>query len=72
MINWSIFSDKIRYVDSCMNRTPRLTIRPLEEKKHSKLFSTLEVKEDHIPDIIFDENRIKETYFDKFLMKVQA
>ena len=34
MINWSIFSDKIRYVDSSMNETPKLTIRPLEEKKH--------------------------------------
>ena len=34
MINWSIFSNKIRYIDSCMNETPRLTIRPLEEKKH--------------------------------------
>ena len=66
MINWSIFSDKIRYVDSCMNMMPRLTIRPLEEKKHRKLFSTLEVKEDQIPDIIFDEDRIKEIYFDKY------
>ena len=43
MINWSIFSNKIRYVDSCMNVTPRLTIRPLEEKKHRRLFSTLEI-----------------------------
>ena len=34
MINWSIFSDKIRYVDSSMNETPKLTIKPLEEKKH--------------------------------------
>ena len=66
MISWSIFSDKFRYVDSCMNMTPRLTIKQLEEKKHRKLFSTLEVKEDQIPDIIFDENRIKETYFDKY------
>ena len=32
MINWSVFSDKIRYVDSCMNMMPRLTIRPLEER----------------------------------------
>ena len=44
MINWSIFSNKIRYVDSCMNVTPRLTIRPLQEKKHRRLFSTLEIK----------------------------
>ena len=28
MINWSIFSDKLRYVDSSMNETPKLTIRP--------------------------------------------
>ena len=32
MINWSIFSNKIKYVDSCMNITPRLTIKPLEER----------------------------------------
>ena len=49
-----------------MNITPSLTIKPLEEKKHRKLFSTLEVKEYQIPDIIFDENRIKETYFDQY------
>ena len=34
MINWSIFSDKLRYVDSSVNETPNLTIRPLEENKH--------------------------------------
>ena len=49
-----------------MNITPSLTIKPLEEKKHRKLFSTLEVKENQIPDIIFDENRIREAYFDKY------
>ena len=66
MINWSIFRYKIRYVDSCVNITPSLTIRPLEEKKHKKLFNTLEVKEDQIPNIIFDEDRIKEPYFDRY------
>ena len=34
MINCSIFSDKIRYIDSSTNETPKLTIRPLEENKH--------------------------------------
>ena len=34
MINWSIFSDKLRYVDSSINEMPKLTIRPLEENKH--------------------------------------
>ena len=43
MINWSIFSNKIRYVNPCKNETSKLTIRLLEEKKHKKLFSTLEI-----------------------------
>ena len=34
MINWSIFSDKLRYVDSSINDTSKLIIRPLEQKKH--------------------------------------
>ena len=66
MINWSIFSDKIRYIDSCMNVTPRLTIRPLEEGKHRRLFSTLEIEEDQIPEMIFEENKVKEAYFDRY------
>ena len=41
-------------------------VRPLEEKKQRKLFSTLKVEEDQIPDIIFDENKVKETYFDRY------
>ena len=34
MINWSIFSDKLRYIDSSINEALKLTIRPLEENKH--------------------------------------
>ena len=34
MINWSTFSDKLRYVDSSINDTPKLIIRPLEENRH--------------------------------------
>ena len=66
MINWSIFSDKIRYIDSCTNVTPNLTIRPLEEKKHRRLFSTLEIQEDQILEMIFEENKVKEAYSDRY------
>ena len=65
MINWSIFSDKIRYVDTSMNGTPKLIIRPLEEKKKRRLFNALEMQECKIPEMIFEENRLKETYFDR-------
>ena len=34
MINWSIFSDKLRYIDSSINEMPKLIIKPLEENKH--------------------------------------
>ena len=66
MINWSIFSDKLSYVDSSMNETPKLTIRPLEENKHRQLFNALEIQEDQILEMIFEENKVKETYFDKY------
>ena len=66
MINWSILSDKIRCVDSSMNETPKLTIRPIEEKKHRRLFNTLEIQEDQIREVIFEENKVKEAYFDRY------
>ena len=66
MINWLIFSDRIRYVDSSMNETPKLTIRPLEEKKHRRLFNTLEIQEDQIPEMIFEEEKVKDAYFDRY------
>ena len=34
IINWSIFSDKLRYVDSSINESLKLTIGPLEENIH--------------------------------------
>ena len=66
MINWSIFSDKLKYVDSSINETPKLIIRPLEENKHRRLFNSLEIQENQAPDMIFEENKVKETYFDKY------
>ena len=43
-----------------------LTIRPLEDKKHKRLYSSLKADEDLMPDIIFDEDRIRNTYLDKY------
>ena len=41
MISWSIFSDKIKYVNSYMSMSPSLTIRPLEDRKYKRLYSSL-------------------------------
>ena len=66
MIKWPIFSDKITYMNSSANMNPSLTIRPLEHKKHKRLYSNLKADEELIPDIIFDEDRIKNTHLDKY------
>ena len=66
MINWSIFSDKLRYVDSSINGMSKLIIRPLEENKHRQLFNALEIQENQTPDMIFEENKVNETYLDMY------
>ena len=66
MINWSIFNDKIKYVNSHVSMNPSLTIRPLEDRKHKRLYSSLEMNEDLTPDMIFDEDRIRDIYLDKY------
>ena len=49
-----------------MKETPKLTIRPLEEKKHRRLFNTLEIQEGQMLEMIFEENKVKEAYFDRY------
>ena len=66
MINWSVFSDKIKYLNSYVSMNPGLTIRPLEDRKHKRLYSSLEMNEDLIPDMIFDEDRIRDIYLDRY------
>ena len=66
MINWLIFSDKINYVNSYVSMSSSLTIRPLEDRKHKRLYSSLKANEDLIPYMIFDEDRIKDTYLDRY------
>ena len=40
MINWSIFSDLIKYVygSSCSDVIPSLTVKPLDDRKHKRLW----------------------------------
>ena len=68
MSNWSILSDRIKYVDGsfCSSMTPSLTIRLLDDKRHERLYNSLKTDEALIPDIIFDGDRIRDTYLDKY------
>ena len=68
MINWSIFSDLIKYVDgsSYSDAIPSLTMRPLDDRKHKRLYNSLKIDENLTADIIFEEDRIRHAYFDKY------
>ena len=66
MINWSVFSDKIKYINSYVGMNLSLTIRLLEDRKHKRLYSSLKTDEDLLPDMIFDEDRIRDTYLDRY------
>ena len=46
--------------------SPSLTIKPLEDIKHKRLYSSLKTDEDLIPDMIFDEDRIRDTYLNRY------
>ena len=45
---------------------PSLTIRPLEDRKHKGLYSSLETNEDWITDMIFDEVKIRDIYLNRY------
>ena len=68
MINWSIFSDLIRYEDgnSYSDAIPIITVRPLDDRKHKKLYNSLKIDENFTVDIIFEEDRIRDAYFGKY------
>ena len=68
MINWSILSNLIKYVDrsSCSDIIPSLTVRPLDYRKQRRLYNSWKTDEDLTFDIIFEEDRVKDIYFEKY------
>ena len=68
MINWSIFSDLIKYVDggSCSDAISSLTVKPLDDRKHKRLYNSLKIGENMTADIIFEEDRVRDVNLDKY------
>ena len=53
MTNLSIFSNRIIYLDgSSCSVTPSLTKKPLDDKKHKRLYNNFKTEEELLPDII--------------------
>ena len=68
MINWSILSDLIKYIDrsSCSDMIPSLTVNPLDYRKHKRLYNSLKTDKDLTSDVIFEGDKAKDVYFDKY------
>ena len=68
MINWSILSDLIKYIDgsSCSDMNLSLTVRPLYYRKHKRLYNSLKTDKDLTSDVIFEGDKVRDVYFDKY------
>ena len=61
MINWSILSDLIKYIDgsSCSDMIPNLTVKPLDYRQHRSLYNSLKTDKDLTSDVIFDVDKVR-------------
>ena len=68
MINWSILSDSIKYIDGslCSDMIPSLTVKPLDYRKHKRLYNSLKTDKDLTSDVIFEGDKVEDVYFDKY------
>ena len=68
MIHWSILSDLIKYIDgsSCSDMIPSWTMKPLDYQQHKRLHHSLKTDKDLTSDVIFEGDKVKDEYFDKY------
>ena len=68
MINWPVLSDLIKYIDrsSCSDMTPSLTVKPLDYRKHKRLYNSLKIDTDLTSNVIFEGDKVDDVYFDKY------
>ena len=67
MIIWSLLRYLIKYIDgsSCSDMIPSLTVKPLDYRKHKRLYNRLKPI-DWTSDVIFEGDKVKAVYFDKY------
>ena len=68
MIQWSILSDLITYIDGslCSDMIPSLTVKPLDYQQHKRLYHSLKTDKDVTTDVIFEGDKVRDDYFDKY------
>ena len=66
MIHGSILSDLIKYIDGSSDKVPSLTVKPLDDRQHKRLYHSLKRDKDLTADVEFEGNKLKDEYFDKY------
>ena len=66
MINWSILSDSIKYIDksTCSDMIPSLIVRPLDYRKHKRLNNNLKIDKDLTSEIILEGDKVSNVHLD--------
>ena len=61
MINWSILSDLIKYIDrsSCSDMNSSVTVKPLDYRQHKRLYNSLKIDKDLTSDIILKGDKVR-------------
>ena len=44
---------------------PNLTVKPLDYRKHKRLYNSLKTDKDLTPDVIFEGGKVRDVYFNK-------
>ena len=68
MMHWYILSDLIKYMDesSSSEMIPSLTVKPLDYHQHKRLYHSLKTNKDLTIGVIFEGDKVKDEYFDKY------
>ena len=56
----------IKYIDGSSDMTPDFTLRPLDYWQHKRLYHSLKTDKDLTTDVIFEGDKLKDEYFDKY------
>ena len=66
MIYWSILSDLMQFIHRSSDMIPSLTVKPLDYWQHKRLYHSLKTDKDWTTDVIFEGDKVKDEYFDKY------
>ena len=66
ILDWSILSDVIKYIDRNLDMAPSLTVKPLDYRQHERSYHSLKIGKGLTVEIGFEGDKLKGEYFDRY------